>query len=122
MPPFTRPLCTAAMIAVAPCLATGCGSDGTSQGPAARVVFDAPAADGVVETYSFTIAFSFEGTAIDPDSVQLRVNGFPVAVSGGPTRFNASIDAGPPLRDDNLAEAQAQADDGRLVDGSLAFR
>jgi len=114
------PLLLVALLAVA---ASGCGDDDRDAAPLGAVAFSGPVAAGTVSTLQFAIDFTFTGEAIDPASVELRLNGLSQPVTGSGDSFSAIVDPGPPLRDDNVAEARAAAAaGGRVVSGSASFR
>lgn len=95
----------------------GCGDDdgvpppGGSPSPLAPAIA-APAENETVGTFAFSIRIVLPEGRFDPATLEVQLNGAPVSVTGGPTDFTASIDAGPPLRDDNVLLASALLTDG----------
>jgi len=88
----------------------GCGDDdgvphGGTAGPSVTIV--EPVSGGTVETFSFPVRVTVPAGQFDPATLEVRINGAVVPVTGGPTEFSATIDAGPPLRDDNTLQASA---------------
>jgi hypothetical protein len=73
--------------------------------PAIKIV--TPAASTPVATFSFQVEIEI-ATNLDPGSVQVTLNGQPLAVVGGPTVFTATVDPGPPLQDQNTLQVNAQ--------------
>ncbi len=94
-------------------LLAGCGDDdpaatgpSATPTPAAALVVVQPAT-AMVTTFSFPIEVQASGGVPDPGSVEAKVNGQTIALSGGPTRFVATIHPGAPLRDDNILDVSA---------------
>jgi hypothetical protein len=81
---------------------------GASRGQSqARISVTAPSAK-TVEVWSFPVEFAL-GPGLDPTSLEVTLNGVPIRdrFHGGPTLFRATIDPGPPLRDNNRLKVRA---------------
>jgi hypothetical protein len=61
----------------------------------------APEEGATITTFSFSVEIAIEDEAIDRSSLRVTLNDAPIAVSGGPDTFSATINPGPPLLDDN---------------------
>ncbi len=119
-PRSPRPFRSVALLTLL--LVAACDSSEVQRGPTSTVAFLSPAPDDVIDTYSFVVTFAFAGDPVDPNSVELRINEMPVSVLTDGATYSAPVDAGPPLRDDNIARVEARTAGGALVSGEVAFR
>jgi hypothetical protein len=88
--------------------------------PAAEIRILAPLSD--VTTFSFQVQFEITGSSLDLSTLQARVNGEPVAVSGGPV-YTGTMNPGFPLQDDNVLQVSAKRLGGEsTVTKSQSFR
>lgn len=80
---------------------SGCGSDGEpAESSLALVRIVTPQHGSTVTTFTFDLVVEAT-TPATTHEIEVQLNGQPIALSGGPTRFTARIEPGPPLRDDN---------------------
>lgn len=68
----------------------------------------APAAGVAVTTAAVAVEIELPADAFDETTLVARLNGEPVALAGGPTRFTASVGPGAPLADANLLVVTVQ--------------
>ena len=80
--------------------------------PAIDIVILSPVVD--VTTFSFTVSFEISGSSYDTSTASATLNGEPMILSGGPSVFTATIEmatstvnAGFPLKDDNILRVSA---------------
>lgn len=97
----------------------GCGDDdGVSPGastPQPAVAIAEPVHGATVTTFAFPVRIVLPEGEFDPASLEVRLNGTLLSVTGGPTTFTAAVNAGPPLRDDNTLRASAARRSGGSV-------
>ncbi len=79
-----------------------------------------PAAGVDVTTFSFPVQVDVSG--IVPGSLSADLNGSPLALSGGPTTYTATVNAGNPLRDDNVLRVRAENGAGITVIVAQSFK
>jgi hypothetical protein len=73
--------------------------------PAADITILSPLTD--VTTFSFQVQFEITGSSLDLSTLQAKVNGEAVAVTGGPV-YTATMNPGFPLKDDNVLRVSAK--------------
>jgi hypothetical protein len=73
--------------------------------PAADITILSPLTD--VTTFSFQVQFEITGSSLDLSTLQAKVNGETVAVTGGPV-YTATMNPGFPLKDDNVLRVSAK--------------
>jgi hypothetical protein len=94
----------------------------TATVPSGIVVISEPAPGSVVASFSFAVVVELTAGPFEPDTLTVTLNDAPLALSGGPTRFTASVNPGAPLRDDNTLVANAQTLGGQTVSATSDFR
>lgn len=103
-------------------VAPGCGSDdGGGGGGAGGITIVAPDGTAPVSTFSFDVTFDIDPGLVDADSLAATLNGAPLILSGGPTRFTSTVPPGPPLRDRNVLEVRGADFGGRDVTAASEF-
>jgi len=75
---------------------------GLDCGGAPPVAIVAPAANADVTSFAFSVEVDVDPARIVPGSLSATLNGDPLALSGGPTRYTAALTPGAPLADANL--------------------
>jgi len=76
----------------------------------------------VITEFSFDIAIELISKKVVPGSLAVTINGDPIAMTGGPDRFTATVDPGPPLRDENVLRVTLQSlATGRTVGSTSTF-
>jgi hypothetical protein len=71
-----------------------------------------PVDGAVVTTSTVAVEVHIDPAAYVPGSLEVTLNGSPLALAGGPDVFTASVPAGAPLRDDCILVARAVAENG----------
>lgn len=101
-----------------------CDSSSSPSSPGSDdIIFGGDSAGGTVTTFSFPIQIQIDPTRFDSESLELRLNGVPLALDGGPSQFSTVVEPGPPLRDDNTLEVSiAPAGGGSRVVSRRDFR
>jgi len=112
-----RGLVAARAVAVAIALVgIGCSSDGGGNSPPIDtddVVIIEPVDGAPVTSSRFTVRVEVAAPDLDSRTVRARLNGQALPLAGGPAVFEATVDPGPPLRDDNLLEITANRVNGQ---------
>jgi hypothetical protein len=77
---------------------------------------------GPVTTFSFVVEVNVPSSvqAFDPNT-GVTLNGAPLVVSGGPTVYSATVNAGFPLQDANLVSVEAVLSNGQVGTASRPF-
>ena len=63
----------------------------------------------VITDGSFDLVVELISSRVVPGTLAVTINGDPVAMTGGPDVFTATLDPGPPLLDDNVLRVTAQS-------------
>lgn len=93
----------------------GCGSDGEpAESPAAAVRIVSPADGSTVTTFRFDVVVETSATG-SATEIAATLNGVSLPLTGGPQRYVARVEPGPPLRDENMLVVTART-------GSRSFR
>ena len=67
-----------------------------------------PGAAEPISDFSFPVEIELTPGVFDPSTVSVTLNDEPLVVTGGPDRFTATVNPGPPLRDANVLIVQAE--------------
>lgn len=113
-----RPLCLYLAATAMTLSGIGCGSDGEpAQSAVAPVRVVSPTDGSTVATFAFDIVVDVSA----PVQPRASLNGVNLVLAGGPNRYAATVQPGPPLRDDNVLVVRA-GNDPSAPQVSVRFR
>lgn len=102
-------------------LSSGCSSDKQRSAQASLTIVDPP--DGaVVAEFSFAVVIEADSADFDLDSAQATINETAIALVAAGGELRATVQPGPPLRDDNTLVVRARSLSGRDVEVRSTFR
>jgi hypothetical protein len=75
-----------------------------------------------VTAFTFPIEVQLTAGSFAPTSVTATLNDSPLVLSGGPETFTATVNPGPPLRDDNVLVVRATRLSGEMATSQVDFQ
>jgi hypothetical protein len=88
----------------------------------APLAVTSPAAGAVLSTFQFDVEVRVDPAALRPGTLQATLNGSPLALSGGPSVYTASVGPGGALEDSNVLHVGASLQNGVGVSTDRAFQ
>lgn len=100
-----------------------CGSDdgGGMNAGNGGLSIATPDGGSPVATFQFVVAVDVDAVLVDPDSVTATLNDVALALTGAPPQLTATVDPGPPLRDQNTLAVTATDRQGKMVTVMRSF-